>query len=61
MSLDYKEIAIGLLKGRSCDNCLYHLFSLTSNSFGVKIREEYCHFNDTHNLTKLRFCKSWKG
>jgi len=64
-SREKKEITFNLLKGRSCDNCLYHqrLFSqiMTSDSFGMEIREdEYCHFNDTHNLTRLRFCKGWK-
>lgn len=57
MSSDRKEITINLLRGRNCDNCLYHSLYQVAISGN---RDEYCHFKDTEDLPKLRICKDWK-
>jgi len=57
-----KEIAIGLLKGRSCDNCLYYGCVTSSNTYDMEMyMNEWCLYSSIDKIPNLKICKSWKG
>jgi len=64
MSLDYKEIAIGLLKDKSCDNCGHHQSGISIINYREELNyknEEYCSFHITNTIPEIRICKEWKN